>query len=53
VKFSGSLPQKRINELLERLERLQAAVKFAREEANQTEVEEQKVGEKIFQYLLG
>lgn len=53
IKFSGSLPQKRINELLERVERLQAAVKFAREEANQTEVEEQKVGEKVFQFLLG
>jgi hypothetical protein len=53
VKFSGALPQKRINELVERLDRLQAAVKFAREEANQTEVEEQKIGEKVFQFLLG
>lgn len=53
IKFSGALPQKRVNELLERVEKLQAAVKFAREEANQLEVEEQKLGEKVFQYLLG
>lgn len=53
IKFSGALPQKRVHELLSRVEKLQQAVKFAREEANSTEVEEQKVGEKIFQYLLG
>src|SRR6185312_14747318 len=45
VKFSGALPAQRVNELLERVERLQQAVKFAREEANNLEVEEQKVGE--------
>jgi hypothetical protein len=43
VKFSGALPARRVNELLERVERLQQAVKFAREEANNLEVEEQKV----------
>ena len=53
IKFSGALPQKRVNELFERIEKLQAAVKFAREEANQTEVEDQKIGEKVFQFLLG
>jgi hypothetical protein len=47
------LPAQRINELLARVERLQEAVKFAREEANNLEVEEQKVGEKVFQYLFG
>ncbi len=53
VKFSGALPAKRVNELLERVERLQQAVKYAREEANNLEIEEQKVGEKVFQYLFG
>ncbi|HEY7349449.1 MAG TPA: hypothetical protein VH599_14130 [Ktedonobacterales bacterium] len=53
VKFSGALPAQRVNELLERVERLQEAVKFAREEANNLEVEEQKVGEKFFKYLFG
>src|SRR4051812_43461495 len=34
VKFSGALPAKRVNELVEKVEKLQHAVKFAREEAN-------------------
>src|SRR5579859_5734074 len=52
IKFSGALPAKRVNELLARLEHLQEAVKFAREEANGLKVEEQKVGDKIFKYLF-
>jgi hypothetical protein len=52
IKFSGALPAKRVNELLERVERLQQAVKFAREEANDIEVEDEKVGAKVFQYLF-
>jgi len=52
IKFSGALPARRVNELLSRVERLQQAVKFAREEANNAEAQEQKVGEKIFQYLF-
>lgn len=52
IKFSGSLPARRVHDLLARVERLQEAVKFAREEANNLEVEEQKLGEKIFQYLF-
>lgn len=53
VKFSGSLPAQRVNELLARVERLQEAVKFAREEANSIEVEDQKVGATFFDYLFG
>jgi hypothetical protein len=52
VKFSGALQAKRVNELLERVEKLQQAVKFAREEANNTEAEDQKVGERFFNYLF-
>ncbi|MEV0846261.1 hypothetical protein AB0J21_10360 [Streptomyces sp. NPDC049954] len=52
VKFSGALPARRVNELLERVERLQEAVKFAREEANAFEVDDQRVGEAVFGYLL-
>lgn len=52
VKFSGSLPARRVNELLERVEKLQEAVKFAREAANDMEVEDQKIGAKVFQYLF-
>jgi len=53
VKFSGALPARHVNELLERIQKLQEAVKFAREEANNLEVEDQKVGDKVFQYLFG
>jgi hypothetical protein len=53
IKFSGAMPAKRVNELLERVEKLQQAVKFAREEANNFETSEQKVGDAVFKYLLG
>lgn len=50
--FSGALPAARVTELLARVEKLQEAVKFAREAANGTEVVDQKVGEKIFGWLF-
>ena len=53
VKFSGALPAKRVNELLERVEKLQEAVKFAREEANNAETSDQKVGDAVFKFLIG
>ncbi|GGV33539.1 hypothetical protein GCM10010182_66700 [Actinomadura cremea] len=53
VKFSGALPARRVNELLGRIERLQDAVKFAREEANGAEVTDRRVGEAVFGYLFG
>ncbi len=53
VKFSGALPAKRVNDLLERVEKLQTAVKFAREAANGLEVTDHKVGATVFQYLFG
>jgi hypothetical protein len=52
VKFSGALPAKRVNELLERVETLQQAVKYAREEANTADVTDQETGEKVFRYLF-
>lgn len=52
VKFSGALPARRVSELLERVEKLQRAVKFAREEANGREVSQRKVGEALFAFLL-
>ena len=52
VKFSGALPAKRVSELLDRVEKLQQAVKFAREEANNAEAIDQKVGDKVFQFLF-
>jgi hypothetical protein len=53
VKFSGALPARRVNDLLERVEKLQHAVKFAREEANGAEVSDQQVGGAVFGYLFG
>jgi hypothetical protein len=52
VKFSGALPAQRVNELLERVEKLAQAVKFAREEANAFEVTDQRVGDSVFAYLF-
>jgi hypothetical protein len=52
LKFSGALPAKRVNELLARVDKLQEAVKFAREEANNLDVEEIRTGEAILGYLF-
>ncbi|MEU9786265.1 hypothetical protein AB0H92_35830 [Streptomyces phaeochromogenes] len=53
VKFSGALPARRVNELLDRVEKMQQAVKFAREEANGADVNDQRVGDAVFGYLFG
>lgn len=53
VKFSGALPARRVNELLDRVEKLQHAVKFAREEANGADVTDRRVGDAVFGYLFG
>lgn len=39
--------------MLERVENLQDAVKQAREQANSTEVEQEKVGEALLKYVFG
>jgi hypothetical protein len=52
VNLSGALPASRVNELKARVEKLQDAVKAAREAANSCNVEHQHIGEKIFGYLL-
>jgi len=52
IKYSGAMPAARVAELLERVRLLQEAVKFAREEANNTEITEQKVGEQILDYIF-
>lgn len=52
VKFSGALPADRANILLARVEKLQKAVKAAREQANLAEVTSIAVGKQIFDYLF-
>lgn len=53
VKFSGALPKDRIQELTERVDKLTRAVKYAREEANQTKAVELKTGEAAMSYIFG
>lgn len=53
TKMSGALPLPRKQQLLERVEKLAKAVKFAREEANGTTADEQQVGAKVFSWLFG
>ncbi len=53
VKFSGALPQERVDQLLTRVDLLQRAVKFAREEANNVEVKSKNIGKEVFGYLFG
>lgn len=52
VKFSGALPADRVQHLLSRVEKVQDAVKAARQQANTVEVEQQRVGEAIFDFIL-
>lgn len=53
IKFSSALAAQERNEILQRIKRLQEAVKFAREEANSKEVEEIKIGNKVFDFVFG
>lgn len=52
TKFSSALTVERRNELTDNVDTLLQAVKFAREEANNTAVERQKVGEAIFTWVF-
>jgi hypothetical protein len=53
IKYSGALPQRRVTEVLERIGKLQSAVKFAREEANTIQVTDKHVGKDVFAFILG
>ncbi len=52
VKQSGALPVPRKQTLLERIEKLTQAVKYAREQANSVEAEAKNVGGTLTAYLL-
>lgn len=52
TKYSGAFPVAEINQMLERIEKLRTAVKFAREQANMTEATIQNAGSAIASYLL-
>jgi hypothetical protein len=53
VKMSGAIRETDKREILARIVALQKAVKFAREEANASEVTSKKTGQAIFDYLFG
>jgi hypothetical protein len=53
VKFSSALPFDRIEKLIDRVEKLQRAVKYAREEANSVEVVQLRSGDAILGYIFG
>jgi hypothetical protein len=53
TKFSSAIPVKRRNELIARVEKLQEAVKLARESANMVEVESVKVAGPVFNFIFG
>ena len=50
--FSGAMQASHIAKLKERVHKLQQAVSFAREQANTTQVEMQKCGDKILGYIF-
>lgn len=52
VKYSGALPAARVNKMLARVTALAQAVKYAREQANMSEVVDPKPGRRIFDYLF-
>ncbi len=53
LKFSSALAAQEKNEIIQRVRRLQEAVKFAREEANSMEVDDIKIGNKVFDFVFG
>lgn len=52
TKFSGAIPGPEKKRLLERIQQLSEAVKFAREQANGTEAVDKKVGKKVLGYIF-
>lgn len=53
IKFSSSFAAQEKNEIIQRVRRLQEAVKFAREQANSMEVDQKKIGNKVFDFVFG
>jgi hypothetical protein len=53
IQFSGAIPAERVREMVARVEKLQRAVKFAREEANSASVTNVEIGGEVFGYIFG
>jgi hypothetical protein len=52
VKFSGALPRPDKKRMLDRIGKLQDAVKFARVQANSMEAEEKRMGAKVLSFIF-
>lgn len=50
--FSGAIPRPKKRKFLERITELQEAVKFAREQANSLEADQQQVGKKVLSHIF-
>ncbi len=53
IKFSSAFAAQEKNEIVLRVRRLQEAIKFAREEGNSMEVDDIKIGNKVFDFVFG
>jgi hypothetical protein len=53
IKYSGAMQATELNAIIARIEKLQKAVKFAREDANRHESLQQHVGEPLLHYIFG
>ena len=53
IKFSSALPAKEVEAMKNKVQQLQKAVKFAREQANSIEVTQMKLGERILGFVFG
>ena len=52
IKYSGALPATTVKEFVRRVEKLQEAVKVAREEANNISAKDVQIGKDVFSYVF-
>lgn len=53
IKYSGAIKVEEVAEMKERVELLMKEVKYAREKANQVEVQDQRLGAEVMKYVFG
>ncbi len=53
IKFSSAIPAKDKKEIMEKIEKLVDAVKYAREQANSKEIEQKKIGKDLLKFIFG
>lgn len=53
IHYSGAVPEPKVKEWKEKLAKLQAAIKFAREEANSIDVFPHEAGDVLFTHIFG